>query len=53
MSKVGKIEIKVYREMYGKQGGDAETTSTGFLGREEAEVPEKVLKGQAKSHGTT
>lgn len=48
---VGTIEIKVYRESYGKQGGETPGTTIGFHNRNEV-IPEKALKGEAKSHGT-
>jgi hypothetical protein len=48
---VGTIEIKVYREDYGKQGGPTPGTTKGFQRPNEV-VPEKALKGDAKSHGT-
>lgn len=49
---VGTIEIKVYRENYGKQGGETPGTTKGFrIGNEV--FPEKAMKGDAKSHGTT
>ncbi|KAF7953831.1 uncharacterized protein EAE97_001230 [Botrytis byssoidea] len=52
MAKIGKIEIKVYRTMYGKKGGDVKNSKKGFLTKNNREVPEKALKGEAKSHGT-
>lgn len=52
MQKVGTIEIKVFSENYGKQGGDMNATSEGFLESDDETIPEKALKGQAKSHGT-
>ncbi|KAF7910814.1 uncharacterized protein EAF01_002323 [Botrytis porri] len=52
MAKIGKIEIKVYRTTYGKKGGDVKNSKKGFLTKKNREVPEKALKGEAKSHGT-
>ncbi|TGO87593.1 hypothetical protein BPOR_0216g00030 [Botrytis porri] len=51
MAKIGKIEIKVYRTTYGKKGGDVKNSKKGFLTKKNREVPEKALKGEAKSHG--
>ena len=48
---VGTIEIKVYRENYGKKGGETPGTTRGFHKQNEV-IPEKALKGEAKSHGT-
>ncbi|ATZ49819.1 hypothetical protein BCIN_05g02230 [Botrytis cinerea B05.10] len=53
MAKIGKIEIKVYRTTYGKKGGDVKNSLKGFLTKNNREVPETALKGEAKSHGTT
>ena len=50
---VGMIEVKVYNETAGKEGGDTNVKFTGFLKNEVAAVHEKALKGDAKSHGTT
>ncbi|PQE10069.1 hypothetical protein CJF31_00003986 [Rutstroemia sp. NJR-2017a BVV2] len=53
LSKVGTIEIKVYRTRYGRKGGDIENSRDGFLDEDGIEVPEKAVKGpEAKSHGT-
>lgn len=53
MDKIGKIEIKVFRTMYGKKGGDVANSKKGFLDKKTRVVPEKALKGaDAKSHGT-
>lgn len=53
MEKIGNIEIKVYRTMNGKKGGDVKNSKKGFLNKNSVEVPEKALKGaEAKSHGT-
>ncbi|PQE08560.1 hypothetical protein CJF30_00005411 [Rutstroemia sp. NJR-2017a BBW] len=53
LSKVGTIEIKVYRTRYGRKGGDIKNSRDGFLDEDGIEVPEKALKGpEAKSHGT-
>lgn len=49
LNKVGVIEIKVYREYYGKKGGAAPGTGKGFFNTDK-EIPEKALKGDAKSH---
>ena len=50
--KVGMIEVKVYNETAGKEGGDTNVKFTGFLKKKVAGVHEKALKGDAKSHGT-
>jgi hypothetical protein len=52
MLKVGMIEIRVYRTTFGRPGGPTEASTEGFLDIEGTEVPEKALKGKAKSHGT-
>lgn len=52
MQKKGTIEIKVYHGDYGKKGGNTTGTSKGFLSKNTISVPEKSLKGNAKSHGT-
>ena len=52
MQKKGTIEIRVYNGDYGRKGGGTPGTSEGFFGRGNVHVPEKALKGQAKSHGT-
>lgn len=54
MKKIGTIEIKVYRQMYGKKGGPIETSTKSILRRKEREaVPEKSIKGKlAKSDCT-
>lgn len=52
MQKVGTIEIRVFSENYGKRGGDMDTASEGFLESNDETIPEKALKGQAKSHST-
>jgi hypothetical protein len=49
LNKVGIIEIKVYREVYGEKGGAAPGTGKGFF-KTDKEIPEKALKGDAKSH---
>lgn len=47
MKKVGMIEIKVHRQMYGKRGGPVETSTKNILKRKEREsVPEKSVKGK-------
>jgi hypothetical protein len=53
MMGVGTIEIRVFRESYGKPSGDIETSSDGFLTKNGENVSEAVLKGTSKSHGTT
>ena len=50
MKKAGCIEVRVHRGRYGKKGGDTEGSSKGFLKRD-TEVHEKIIKGEAKSHG--
>jgi hypothetical protein len=52
LQKKGTIEIRVYNGDYGRKGGDTPGTSEGFFKRGSINVPEKALKGQAKSHGT-
>lgn len=54
MQKVGLIEVKVYREGYGKKGGGFETSPENFLKPQDTKkVPERALKGpQAKSDCT-
>ena len=47
---VGLIEVKVYSEDYGKQGGDVPTNHKAFTGK--AKVPEKALKGDVKDQRT-
>jgi hypothetical protein len=49
LQKVGTIEIKVYREWYGKKGGAAPGTGKGFFKADKV-IPEKALKGDSKSH---
>lgn len=48
---MGLIEVRVFREMYGRKGGATTASSNGFI-RNSIEVPEKSIKGEAKSHGT-
>ncbi|TAQ83913.1 hypothetical protein B7494_g7759 [Chlorociboria aeruginascens] len=48
LQKVGTIEIRLYRENYGKKGGDTEATSKGFLNSKGEIVPEASLKGAAE-----
>jgi hypothetical protein len=50
--KVGMIEVKVYNETAGKKGGDTDVKFSSFLKGDVADVHEKALKGDAKSHGT-
>jgi len=50
-SGVGLIQVRVFREMYGTKGGATAASSSGFIKRS-IEVPEKSIKGEAKSHGT-
>ncbi|KAE9368746.1 hypothetical protein N431DRAFT_547659 [Stipitochalara longipes BDJ] len=50
--KVGMIEVKVYNETAGKEGGDTDARFAGFMKNEVVDVHEKALKGDAKSHGT-
>ncbi|CAD6441752.1 4bb59674-6a75-4b5c-b1a2-25db1f5c63f6-CDS [Sclerotinia trifoliorum] len=53
MSKIGKIEIRVYKTKYGKLGGDVMNNKKAFRNKHNINVPEKALKGaEAKSHGT-
>lgn len=52
MQKKGTIEVRVYYGDYGKKGGDTPGTSQGFSNKGTITVPEKALKGQAKSHVT-
>ncbi|KAJ8066658.1 hypothetical protein OCU04_005704 [Sclerotinia nivalis] len=53
MSKIGKIEIKVYKTKYGKLGGDFMNNKKAFRNKHNIDVPERALKGaEAKSHGT-
>ncbi|KAE8451165.1 hypothetical protein EG329_004837 [Mollisiaceae sp. DMI_Dod_QoI] len=50
---VGIIEIKVFSMMYGKKGAAINSSSAGFLkGKERENVPEKAIKGEAKSDCT-
>jgi hypothetical protein len=50
---VGTIEIRVFRQNYGRPGGDTALFSNkeGFLGKGGVLAPEKALKGETKSHG--
>jgi hypothetical protein len=50
--KVGTIEIRVYSETAGREGGNTEAKFKDFLKDDVAEIPEKALKGDTKSHGT-
>lgn len=53
MSKIGKIEIRVYKTKYGKVGGDVMNNKKAFRNKHNINVPERALKGaEAKSHGT-
>lgn len=49
---VGTIEVRVFRESYGKPAGDIKTSSEGFLSKKGENVTEKALKGISTSHGT-
>ena len=50
---VGTIEIRVFRQNYGRVGGDTALFSNkeGFLGKGGVLAPEKALKGETKTHG--
>ncbi len=50
MKAVGLIEVKVFCEDYGKQGGDVPTDHKKFTNK--AKVPEKALKGEVKDQRT-
>ncbi|KAF7871590.1 hypothetical protein EAF04_003697 [Stromatinia cepivora] len=53
ISKIGKIEIRVYKTKYGKVGGDVMNNKKAFRNKHNIDVPERALKGaEAKSHGT-
>jgi hypothetical protein len=49
---VGMIEVKVFNETAGENGGDITATSEGFLSSNGLTVPEKSTKATSKSHGT-
>ncbi len=50
---MGLIEIKVYRENYGRRGGSTPGIPKSFLSKEKRAVPEQALKGESKSHCTS
>ena len=47
---VGSIEIKVFRENYGKASGDIITSTKDYV-KLNIKITEKALKGSSKSHG--
>lgn len=50
--KVGLIEIKVYRETGGKKGAKLEGSAAFMKDEERKNIPEKAIKGEAKSDCT-
>ncbi|KAG9230754.1 hypothetical protein BJ875DRAFT_545906 [Amylocarpus encephaloides] len=53
IEKIGTIDVYVYGENFGRQGGQTPGNANGFLQPNMMSIPEKALKGaDAKSHGT-